>query len=998
MRRLLLCATLLALTNCTCDGEPDPDMGGEPDSAVDAGKGDATNDTGRDMADPDDAGGDMGPRAQLGDPVPTDISQWTEGAGAGTARVFASTSPDDLVESPFQNAQVGDWVMENDLIRVVIEQDDRVITSCPWGGHIIAGEAVDGEGGSILGEACLFFNGGSTVRGSTFEVVSEGGEGTAAVLAVTGTMELLDFINFPTMAEDFGLGPFGNLAVGPNRVPPLTATTYYILRPGERHVRAVTGYRNDGDSTEHVVAMYAMPNGGDGFFYNPWNEVGGWGYKSLSVSALGGAPAPFAGYAGPDASYLVVPEPVPGLGVDGLPMGAAYLGLSGLAFLAMGIDDLLPVLLAQPTTLPDVQEIVHLEPGEVAFVNASFLFGSGSVESVVTPAYELLGVETGTVEGRVVDAANQPVAGATVTAVRDRLPLSQARTAADGSYVLAVPAGDYELRARLGNVPGFDAPMVTVVAGESVASGDVMLANPGTLQVAVNSPDGSPIHARVSVICEAEECPARATDAETEVGGDQLPDTWAAVGWALDGNVELDLPPGDYRVVVSRGIEYSVWPQDATTSGGQLVTITAGADTVIDAEIARVVDSAGAIGADFHVHGYASHDSGTPDLDRIRSFVVEGTEVIVSSDHDAVVDWAPAIAELGFGSELTTLVGLEVSTTDIGHFNAFPMTHDPTHRRGGAVDWAGGDGPSMTPQQLFDALREQFDGEQVIQVNHAAGLGLVEGLQANVLTRISTSERERMRMPPGDTDPVTGDTGLWSDDFTAFEVYNGLKLPNMWPLMRWWQTMIGRGFAPTGTAVTDTHRRYGQLGGVPRSFVFLDTPDTPDTVDQAAFVASINAGRVVGTSGPFFVATLTNGGDTVSMGETIDGSSGSVTLDVDIQTPEWITVDTVDVYVNQSAAITETAEVIEDELPPTLSLPIATMQPVEVATGDLTHRRLTAQVSTPIAVTADAYVVVVVRGSSSLYPVAVGDDEVPFAFANPIFIDFDGNGYDNPPF
>ena len=1001
MRRLAILATVLCLTNCNCDdnNEPAPDAGQE-----DVGPGEDMPIADMPVSDlplPPDGGPDMGPTPMLGELVPLDLAPYTGNAPdpAQTARLFESTQPEDLVESPFQNALVGDWVMENDLIRVVIEGDDRVITSCPFGGHLVAGEALSSPGGTVFGEACLLINAGLTVIPTQFDVISEGGPGEAAVLAVTGTLEILDFINFPTMAEDFGLGQFGNLAVGPNTIRPLTITTYFILRPGDRAVRAVSAIRNDGEETEHVFPAYMMPTAGDGYWFNPLSSVGGWGYGDISVDILKGEKMPFLGYVGETGSYALVPEPDADLSAD-LPIGGVYLGLSGVVVAALNVDDLFPILLATPQRIPDLPDLVHLEPSQVATLDVSFAFGDGNVQSIASYAYDRIGTENGTVIGRVVDADGAPVEGATVTAVDlEERPFNQDVTGADGAFELTLPAGEYSLRARLEHVPGETETPVSVSAGAETDAADLAVTRPGTIRVTVTEPGGAYVPARVTVICTGVDgCPGKVTPAETDTEVEELPANWAAVEWALrGGDVVIDLPPGDYEVVVSRGIEWSIWPADATTAGGMPVSLAAGDEVPLQAEIAQVVDSTGAVGADFHVHAVSSHDSNVGHLDRVITMAVEGLDVIVSSDHDSVADLSPAVQALQLENDLRTIVGLEVTTSDIGHFNAFPLVRDPQHRRGGTVDWGGGTGPGLTPQQLFDWIDEQ-PGDQVIQVNHAAGLGLVEGLQADVLTGITLVDPAVARLPDATPDPQTGDTGFWSESFTAFEVFNGLKMENLWPLWRWWLTMIGRGFAPTGTAVTDTHHRYSHLGGVPRSFVFV-TADTPASLDQAEFVSAINAGKLVGSSGPFFVPTLSNGVDTATMGEVIDGSSGMVEATLEIQVPAWMQVEAVDVYMNHPDVVTGPAEVISDPLPPTQTVPL-TLGPadlVDAATGMSVHQRYETTVSIPLTVTADAYVVFVVRGSQTLHPVAVGTDELPFAFSNPIFVDFDGNGYDNPP-
>ncbi len=82
----------------------------------------------------------------------------------------------------------------------------------------------------------------------------------------------------------------------------------------------------------------------------------------------------------------------------------------------------------------------------------------------------------------------------------------------------------------------------------------------------------------------------------------------------------LPLEPGSYRVVVSHGPEYSIATQD--------VTVTAGATTSVNAQIARVVDSTGFVGSDFHVHSIESPDSRVARRDRVVTLLAEGARLL----------------------------------------------------------------------------------------------------------------------------------------------------------------------------------------------------------------------------------------------------------------------------------------------------------------------------------------------------------------------------------
>jgi hypothetical protein len=218
-------------------------------------------------------------------------------------------------------------------------------------------------------------------------------------------------------------------------------------------------------------------------------------------------------------------------------------------------------------------------------------------------------------------------------------------------------------------------------------------------------------------------------------------------------------------------------------------------------------------------------------------------------------------------------------------------------------------------------------------------------------------------------------------------------------------TMIGRGFHPTGTAVTDTHKLYSDIGGVPRTFAFVsESTDTVETMDAAGYIASINAGRTIGTNGPFFRAELrTDAGSTASFGDTIDNGDG-LTLDVMIDIPEWMSVDRIDLYMNVTEGIySRRGGQNSDEIPPSFSVPVEFEEAdlIVAETGRFEHRHYVKTVSIPLEFDTDGYVIVMLRGigeeTATLWPVVPRRGETPLAFSNPIFVDADGGGYDTFP-
>jgi len=228
---------------------------------------------------------------------------------------------------------------------------------------------------------------------------------------------------------------------------------------------------------------------------------------------------------------------------------------------------------------------------------------------------------------------------------------------------------------------------------------------------------------------------------------------------------------------------------------------------------------------------------------------------------------------------------------------------------------------------------------------------------------------------------------------------------NFWREFRWWLTMVGRGLPITATAVTDTHKLYSDLGGSPRSFVFVsEDADTHGEFDTAEFVRGVNSGGLLVSNGPFFRTRLINSNDDVAgLGEIVDAGDGTLTLEVELDIPQWMSVDTIDLYINVTEDVywpngggssdrlaptmTTTFELVDDDL-------------VLAAEGGLEHWHYQKTVTMELEIAEDAYVVVLVRsanGPATLDPVIPNSGVRPLAFTNPIYVDGDGDGYDNPP-
>lgn len=1017
-RRLLLapCAlVLLALALWGChedepravEATPDArlmaDRGPMPDTAP---MGDATPpDADLDAADLDAAGPDFGPPAE--GPVEVDLTEALaprpDAEGEAPARAFVAAGPADLVSGPTAQGRVGDYVLENGRVRFVIEADDRVIGPCPFGGNVIDADVrrLDGEpGADMVGELCLMLMLGQTLDPQRYDIVRDGSDGGAAVLAVTGRPTLLDFINLKGILSAFG----GAVGAGGLRLNydtdgelPLTLTIYYVLRPGDTGLRVISALRNDGDATVHMPVGHLIDSGGDVEVFSPQSPTGGFGNVGLGADALNGVPLTAVAFNGPGGGHAYVPRANPEFEAD-YPSSGRYIWVSGVVASLVGVESLLSTLLASPARIPQVPGIAHIAPRQVHLVEHWHFVGDGSPSSLMDAAWPALGAETASIAGRV-RVGDRGLAGVRVSAVDEAgRAINQAVSDGDGRYAMRVPAGRYTLAPwKPGHIP--QGAAVAVQAEGEAQADDVVLGDAGRVAVAIRRPDGSATPGRVTVACIGE-CPqwpdatVRDVSNDGPIGG--LP---AIVFTGVDGLADIPLPPGRYRVLVSRGPEWSVWPPDGIETGGREVEIVGGDVVALDAEIAKVVDTTGWLSGDFHVHGINSPDAPVALDLRVRTFLAEGVDVLVSTDHDYVTDYRPIIAALGAEDELIGVTGVELTTFDYGHYNSFPLVADPQSRNGGAVDWAGGRGMGLTPDAIYRALEDHSPGERVIQINHPNS-GAIGALDVDLLRGYSRADPSVYRLPATEPDPVTGDTGLWSERFTAMEIMNGHGTGSFNGRMRWWLTFVGRGFTPTATAVSDTHKTIESQSGGPRSYVWVGPEaDRPATFDEPRFVRAVNAGRLFGSNGPVVDLRLTAGEATARLGDTIASAPGeAVTVEVDVQTPAWMRVEALDLFVNVvDPLLPDPDEFDETAIPPSHTVALEQVGVDEVAVGAESHRRRRFTGRFELRPEVDSYVVGVVRGGDSMWPVVLNRGVRPVAYTNPIYVDVDGGGYDRFP-
>jgi hypothetical protein len=434
--------------------------------------------------------------------------------------------------------------------------------------------------------------------------------------------------------------------------------------------------------------------------------------------------------------------------------------------------------------------------------------------------------------------------------------------------------------------------------------------------------------------------------------------------FAKGGDLEISVAPGRYRLIASRGPEYSL--------GEASVDVRAGEITAEQLSITRVVDTRGYIGCDLHQHTAHSDDSGVSMAERVLSNVVEGVECAVASEHNMVVDPAPIVRELGLQRELAMIAGNEItsdaSRVPFGHLNVFPLPVDPSDARGGSTPVR-----DRTAKQVMDDVLA-IPGERVIQVNHPrSGLnGYFDQLKFDPATGVGSA--------PG-----------YDARFDAIEVWSGRYiasrsrvLDDLWALLR-----ASRPVTPTGN--TDTHGITGYEAGYPRTYVRVPSDD-PGVLDAGALIDGIKKRReVVITNGPFVTVSAAG----VVQGGILSAKDGGkartkVDLVIRIERAKWVDASELVLWVGGAPgqAIPLTGEKTTDRgaLVDEITIPIHF--------GKAAGAAPKGKGLPLVRIAEDSFLVAVVRGVRPLEPVLFGDpaEIAPFAMTSPLWIDADGDG------
>ncbi|MBW2243455.1 MAG: hypothetical protein JRH01_15845 [Deltaproteobacteria bacterium] len=915
------------------------------------------------------------------------------------ASAYPITNPADLLSGPLAHGRVGDFMLESCVARFVVQDGGQrdLYSVGQYGGNLIDAERIGSPGVESFLEIQPMVNLETVINATSVIVWNDGTDGNPAVVRACGPDDLLDFANPSTSIGDVGL------AVPPNindNDQTIDGCTDYTLAARDSHVAMTTTLSNFGAAPlDALLGDWLNAAGELDVFHVPGAGVGP-PATSNALGALG-----FFGKgdgAGVDYSFVSLPTPTPA--------ATSFVTISGVTIVFAENNIVLALFGIQTgVTIPALASHTWTR---------YFGVGDGTGGNTIDLDIQVRGLAKARVEG-CVTVGGVPAPDSRVTVATFAGPVGAGevathfRTDSAGCYSGDVPTptsptGYSVIAGRHGTLfeGGAASPVLHPISlnpGDT-ATVDIDLPATGSLKVTATDENSTLLPARVTVVgFDPSPQTFFAGPALPGFGGADLsllfdPDDTlpfgvvAAEQTGADGVVVFDLEPGDYRIVVSRGMEYSY--------SDQAVTITGGAQTTVAAQIAQVLDTDGFVSSEFHVHGVNSADSRVSHGKRVNGYAAEGVDNVVMTDHHVHTDLGPTIASEGLGAWLSSTIGEEVTTFDSGHFNAYPLTQDASRVTLGSTDWAGAALPGMdfpsagafnlTPAEVLalGTTGATSTADTTMQINHIDSHFETLQLDTSLVPPadgLDAAERLERRLD----EPLS--TNLFQL-FPALELWNGDGRNDQNQFLNErigvWFNLLNQGLNTTFIADTDSHRFTNlNYSGARTWTAAAPGSDSAGTVDSGEVAQMVTAGKATGGQGIFVTTKLRatdHSGDFASLdrfGSTfMTDAAGNVELDIRVQAPTWSEFDTIEIYANAATTVVDPAAPYLYSAVPTMTLnegdcssattgdgafDVAVVNVAAVPGAD----RLEANVTVPFSgLTVDTWFVVVVKGTDGVCP------------------------------
>jgi len=759
------------------------------------------------------------------------------GGGDLGSRAYEIDSRDQWVGGPAADAWVGDFILENDHLRIGI-----LGARCAVEGHTLDGSEIDPDARPDLRGTCsspgVGLYGGSMVDIDLRRLDGSGGSGAGrdvfSEMFNTVNLDIMETLNVSVLADGTDGGPavirsqgrsgdyisYMGLLGGLLGLPEVWQITDYILEPGAPYLTIrTTAVIVEDDELLSVDDPCSWQAGDEGlpcqqFLVEPElaqiDLVGALNSGGLVFGDFfmaGGDVDIFIPGAGFHENRVVADSFLAGVNSIEEPFFFPYLGASGAEVsYAVGNGGYLsaPLFTSSLTAVfgagvrpavSDKGEVVLPFERQVFTYERYFGVGGGDIGSALDALLQAsvdrgFPMDLGGVSGRLVEEGTmRPLSGVPVLVYRDTgaerdslgLPpiedlYTQWRTDLDADDV-----ADGSFAGRL--------PAGSYLLISKDPSRAPSLATPLTVVAGADVEVGVVARRPGSLEVHIRDESGRALPAKISLrplGGNDalsladLGDPYVAGGlshvvFAPSGSADIELPEGRYQVYISRGVEYSLWNSAEQGSSDGLL-VRAGAASRIDAVLHREMDSTGYISADLHVHAAPSHDSGVPLTKRVATMACEGVEYVAATDHDVITDYRPALEMMGLDPWLQASAGLEVTGIEVGHYLGFPLLIDHNRPKGGALDWTG-----LTPASVLTGVAElgaHSPEETIVYIGHPRDgiLGYFDQFGFNPFEGglLSPELESPLLNLLGGNDLLDKDN--FTLDFEAIEILNGKRL------------------------------------------------------------------------------------------------------------------------------------------------------------------------------------------------------------------------------
>ena len=330
--------------------------------------------------------------------------------------------------------------------------------------------------------------------------------------------------------------------------------------------------------------------------------------------------------------------------------------------------------------------------------------------------------------------------------------------------------------------------------------------------------------------------------------------------YTATGKAAFGLPAGQYTIYSGRGFEYSL----ASTK----VTVRADETVLKKLTIRREVPTPGYVACDTHVHTrtHSGHGDATVE-ERMVTLAGEAIELPVATDHNVNIDHRPFAEKQGVQKYFTPVIGNEV-TTDVGHFNIFPIANNakpPNHR---LTDW----------KSIFAEIYGT-PNVRVAILNHG------RDLHAGV----------RPLGPKLHNSAVGENVKGWSPGMNAMEVINSSATQtDTLQLLHDWMAFLNRGHLLTPVGCSDSHDVLRHFVGQGRTYIRCDDHD-PGSINVGAAVDSFIKGRVLVSYGLLVEITVD---EKYRSGDLAQVGPQKFVVDARVLGPHWVQANRVRLFAN----------------------------------------------------------------------------------------------------